>query len=80
MGGLLQQFGLGLRGVNRVANPVDLKDGELRLAQNAALSTKHGRAALLKRKGMSVVHDATDEGATGKALAVFPMPFTDIDP
>jgi hypothetical protein len=80
MAGLLQQFGLGLKGVNRVSNPIDLKEGELRLAQNAALSTKHGRAALIKRKGMSLVHDATDEGATGKVLTIAPMPFTDRDP
>lgn len=77
MAALLQQYGLGLKGVNRVSNPIDLKEGELRLAQNAALSTKYGRAALIKRKGMALLSWAQ---TVGGLWAIAPLPFEDPDP
>lgn len=78
MAGLLQQFGLGLKGVNRVSNPVDMQEGQLRLAQNASVSTKYGRAALLKRRGVGMLVDTTL--SSGSLLAIMPLPFADPTP
>jgi hypothetical protein len=80
MAGLLQQYGLGTKGVNRVANPIRMREGELRLAQNAALSTIRGRAALGKRKGWALVIDTTTDGASGGVLSVISVLMTDSDP
>lgn len=76
MAGLLQQYGLGLKGINRVKNPLALADGELRTAQNAGISLVRARAGIRKRSGYGLLLP----GAGDPLLAILPIPFDDWNP
>lgn len=76
MGANLVQYGLGLLGLNRVKNPLSLKDGELTVAQNAAVSLVRARAGIRKRPGFGLLLP----GSGDPLLALLPIPFDDWNP
>lgn len=76
--GKAKVFNLGVRGVNVVASPVHLVDGELTFAQNAQKTLIGEQGSIGKRYGQDLLKDV----GTGPVLAIMnvalvPAPLTD---
>ena len=70
----LNVYTLGQMGVNRVASPVQVKDGELLQSQNATTKVHKNQLALSKRDGMAKINSTA---AAGSLLAIGNIPIAD---
>lgn len=62
MAGTIDVMGLGLRGVNVDANPLELDDNDLIQAQNAINDPAAGNASIRKRAGLVAFTTSTTSG------------------
>lgn len=72
MPGKLDVYNLGELGINRVLSPVQIRDGELLVCQNAVATPIGGQLALQKRPGMNKLNATT---AAGTLLSIINIPF-----
>ena len=70
----LNIYGLGQYGINRTASPLQVKDGELLVCQNALPTPLGAQVGLRKRDGMDKINA---EAAAGTLLAIGNIPFSD---
>ncbi len=72
MGGKLNAFTLGDKGVNLTASPIHVEDGAWVHAQNAVVRTHAGEHAIAKRPGLTAL---TTSAMAGAVVAIVNIPF-----